>query len=77
MLNNSVQHQILEAAKELFFAKGYFNATSKEIADYAKVPRTSINYYFPSVKELYTGIKEYALQDLLEKVIKYFYQRSY
>lgn len=38
----------------LFFQEGYLNATVQEIADYAGVKRTSVNYYFRSKENLFT-----------------------
>lgn len=42
------QELIKETAKNLFFVKGKFDATTQEIADEAGVNRTLINYYFRS-----------------------------
>ncbi|KQM20561.1 TetR/AcrR family transcriptional regulator [Chryseobacterium sp. Leaf201] len=45
---DQTQELIKETAKNLFFVKGKFNATTQEIADEAGVNRTLINYYFRS-----------------------------
>jgi len=45
---DQTQELIKETAKNLFFVKGKFNATTQEIADAAGVNRTLINYYFRS-----------------------------
>ena len=45
--------QIKQYAKELFFVKGNFNASTQEIADYAGVNRTLVNYYFRSKTNLF------------------------
>ncbi len=42
-----------QKAKELFFSKGVLTASTQEIADYAGVKRTLINYYFGSKYELF------------------------
>lgn len=46
--------QIKEKAKMLFFQEGYLNATVQEIADYAGVKRTSVNYYFRNKENLFS-----------------------
>ncbi|MDR6923557.1 MULTISPECIES: TetR/AcrR family transcriptional regulator [Chryseobacterium] len=45
---DQTQELIKETAKNLFFVKGKFGATTQEIADEAGVNRTLINYYFRS-----------------------------
>lgn len=40
-------------AKELFFTKGNLSASTQEIADFAGVKRTLVNYYFGSKRELF------------------------
>lgn len=49
----STELHIKNKAKELFFVHGQLNATTQEIADYAKVNRTLVNYYFRSKKNLF------------------------
>jgi len=45
---DQTQELIKDTAKNLFFVKGKFEATTQEIADEAGVNRTLINYYFRS-----------------------------
>lgn len=45
---DQTQELIKETAKNLFFVKGKFDATTQQIADEAGVNRTLINYYFRS-----------------------------
>ncbi|GAA4166618.1 hypothetical protein GCM10022217_40690 [Chryseobacterium ginsenosidimutans] len=45
---DQTQELIKDTAKNLFFVKGKFDATTQEIADAAGVNRTLINYYFRS-----------------------------
>lgn len=45
---DQTQELIKQTAKNLFFVKGKFDATTQEIADEAGVNRTLINYYFRS-----------------------------
>jgi AcrR family transcriptional regulator len=45
---DQTQELIKDTAKNLYFVKGKFDATTQEIADAAGVNRTLINYYFRS-----------------------------
>lgn len=68
-LNNkeNTEQLIKEAAKELFFGKGWFKATTQEIADAAKVNRTTINYYFRSRDNLFDIVFQEAMTQMREK----------
>jgi|GEM_PF-868843 len=48
----STEVQIKEQAKVLFFVRGNMTATCQEIADFAGVKRTLVNYYFRSRENL-------------------------
>lgn len=52
-LECKTEEQIKEHAKELFFSKGVLDASTQEIADFAGVNRTLVNYYFRSKKNLF------------------------
>lgn len=54
----STEEQIKQYAKLLFFQKGHLNATVQEIADFAGVKRTSVNYYFRSKDKLFAIVYE-------------------
>ncbi|MES2798840.1 MAG: TetR/AcrR family transcriptional regulator [Bacteroidota bacterium] len=45
--------QIKDLAKEFFFAKGHLQSSVQELADFAGVNRTLINYYFRSKENLF------------------------
>jgi len=47
---------ILEAARKLFFAKGFKNVTVDQIAKYAELGKGSIYLYFISKEEIYAQI---------------------
>jgi AcrR family transcriptional regulator len=47
---------ILEAAREVFFAKGFMDATIDEIADRCGLAKGTIYIYFKSKEELYASI---------------------
>ena len=50
-LDQGTWHQILTAAKALFFAKGYKGVSMKEIADAVQVMPSALYYHFPKGKE--------------------------
>lgn len=58
---------IKETAKNMFFVKGKFDATTQEIADEAGVNRTLINYYFRSRDNLLKLVLEEAKRCEKEK----------
>ena len=47
---------IIDAAEEIFFAKGYENTTMDEIAEKAEYSKGTIYLYFKNKEELYVGI---------------------
>lgn len=52
--SNCITYKVLkDRSKELFFKNGMLNATTQEIADFAGVKRTLVNYYFGSKLELF------------------------
>jgi AcrR family transcriptional regulator len=50
-LDQETWRQILIAAKDLFFAKGYKGVSMKEIADVVQVTPAALYYHFPKGKE--------------------------
>ncbi len=52
-LDCQTEHQIKDRAKILFFTNGILDASTQEIADFAGVNRTLVNYYFRSKKNLF------------------------
>jgi len=50
-LEQDTWQQILTAAKDLFFAKGYKGVSMKEIADAVQVMPSALYYHFPKGKE--------------------------
>lgn len=49
----NTEELIKEKSKDLFFTVGKLNASTQEIADYAGVKRTLVNYYFGSKQQLF------------------------
>ncbi|MCW3161765.1 TetR/AcrR family transcriptional regulator [Chryseobacterium oryctis] len=64
---DQTQELIKETAKNLFFVKGKFDATTQEIADAAGINRTLINYYFRSRDNLIQIVFEEAQKVEREK----------
>lgn len=66
MSNETVNTElhILECAKELFFVQGRMNATTQEIADFAQVNRTLVNYYFRSKTNLFDVVYKEIITDM-------------
>jgi AcrR family transcriptional regulator len=52
-IDKCTEKLIKEKATALFFVLGHINASSQEIADYAGVKRTLVNYYFRSKNNLF------------------------
>ena len=50
------QDAILEAAREIFFAKGLDQATIDDIAEKAELSKGTIYLYFKSKEELYISV---------------------
>lgn len=53
MKDNKTEELIKEKTKVLYFSVGKLEATTQEIADFAGVKRTLINYYFGSKQNLF------------------------
>lgn len=53
MKDKTTETLIKNKAKTLFFTNGNLGATTQEVADFAGVKRTLVNYYFGSRKELF------------------------
>jgi AcrR family transcriptional regulator len=60
------EEEILQAARELFARKGYYNTTLEEIAHHAQFGKGTIYNYFSSKEDLFYGI----LNGLLDKAIE-------
>jgi len=67
------KNDILEAAKTVFFEKGFQAATMDQIAEAAELSKGSLYLYFPSKEELYVTILIEGLEmlyDMFEKAVK-------
>lgn len=59
------EQEILQAARELFSKKGYYNTTLEEIAQHAQFGKGTIYNYFSSKEDLFCGI----LNELLDRAV--------
>ena len=59
---------ILSAAAQIFSAKGYHNASIRDIARATEVSLSGLYYYFQSKEELLYLIQDHALGTLLDRV---------
>lgn len=61
------EEQIKQKVKTLFFTKGVFNASTQEVADFAGVNRTLVNYYFRSKHKLFQIVYTEIIQEMRNK----------
>ena len=52
----NTEQRIVEAAKEVFILKGYDGARMQEIADYAKINKALLHYYYRSKDKLFERV---------------------
>ncbi|MBS1647381.1 MAG: TetR/AcrR family transcriptional regulator [Bacteroidetes bacterium] len=62
------QEQILAAAKELIYEKGYENTTVRDISNLAKANVAMISYYFGSKEKLFAAIIEENATNAFNKI---------
>jgi TetR/AcrR family transcriptional regulator len=59
---------IKEKAKNLFFQKGFLNATTQEIADEAGINRALIHYYFRSREQMLEILLDETMREKKERI---------
>ncbi|HAJ32274.1 MAG TPA: hypothetical protein DCK79_02730 [Candidatus Atribacteria bacterium] len=59
---------ILEAAREVFFKKSFYEATMDDIAQLSGVKKPTIYYYFPSKIDLASQLLEVNVKKIFEKI---------
>ncbi len=62
---SSARNRVLQAALEVFSAKGYHEATMDEVAKRAQVSKGALYLYFPSKQELFAALLEAGVDVLL------------
>ena len=65
--NMNKKEQILEAARDIFFKKSFYEATMDDIALLSGVKKSTIYYYFPSKIDLASELLEENVKKIFEK----------
>ncbi len=59
-----VRQQIVKAADQLFYQKGYNLSSFSDIATASKVPRGNLNYYFKTKNEVLIAVIQYRVDEM-------------
>jgi len=59
---------ILEAARDIFFKKSFYEATMDDIAQLSGIKKPTIYYYFPSKIDLASQLMEVNVKKIFEKI---------
>ena len=70
MENINKKEKILEAARDIFFKKSFYEATMDDIALLSGVKKPTIYYYFPSKIDLASQLLELNVKKIFEKISK-------
>ena len=70
MENINKKEKILEAAREIFFKKSFYEATMDDIAQISGIKKPTIYYYFPSKIDLASQLLELNVKKIFEKISK-------
>lgn len=68
MENINKKEKILEAARDIFFKKSFYEATMNDIALLSGVKKPTIYYYFPSKIDLASQLLELNVKKIFEKI---------
>jgi AcrR family transcriptional regulator len=68
MENIDKKEKILEAAREVFFKKSFYEATMDDIAQLSGIKKPTIYYYFPSKIDLASQLLEVNVKKIFEKI---------
>lgn len=68
MENVNKKEKILEAAREVFFKKSFYEATMDDIAQLSGIKKPTIYYYFPSKIDLASELLEVNVKKIFEKI---------
>lgn len=63
------RHQLLQAARDIFVARGYHAAAMDEIADRAGVSKPVLYQHFPGKRELYLALLDEQVKHLGERMV--------
>ena len=68
MKNINKKEKILEAAREVFFKKSFYEATMDDIAQLSGIKKPTIYYYFPSKIDLASQLLEVNIKKIFGKI---------
>jgi len=68
MENINKKEKILEAAREVFFIKSFYEATMDDIAQLSGIKKPTIYYYFPSKIDLASQLLEVNVKKIFVKI---------
>jgi len=68
MENINKKEKILEAARDIFFKKSFYEATMDDIAQLSGIKKPTIYYYFPSKIDLASQLLELNVKKIFEKI---------
>ncbi|MCU6770026.1 TetR family transcriptional regulator [Barnesiella propionica] len=71
-MKKSVEQKLIDAAREVFYEKGYDGATVRDIAKKAEVNLALLHYYFRTKDKLFEVVFQDALNLLFKKLNKAF-----
>lgn len=66
--NLDKKEKILEAAREIFFKKSFYEATMDDIAQVSGIKKPTIYYYFPSKIDLASQLLEINMKNIFGKI---------
>ncbi len=64
------KEKIIEAAKEIFFKKSFYEATMEDIAEISGVKKSTIYYYYPSKMDLVFELIRESIEKILSQLEK-------
>ena len=67
-IQSSTEERILEAAKKVFYKKGFDGTRMQEIADEAGINKALLHYYFRSKENLFDAVFKEAFNELFKKI---------
>lgn len=70
--DKDTEAKILRAATEIFQQKGFSGAKMQEIADKAEINRAMLHYYFRNKKNLFQGILQSGIKEMIPKINQLF-----
>jgi AcrR family transcriptional regulator len=62
------ENRILEAAKIVFFIRGFDGTSMQDIADEAGINKSLLHYYFRSKEKLFSAVFNYAFQQFIPQM---------